>query len=133
MCGVCLAVLVGCGGGSGDFVGEKFETAPVSGVIKVDGTPFAGLVEFVPNSKGGRIASDNSGSDGSFTMGTYDDTDGVVPGEYKVQISVDITSPTPAPAVEDYVVTVIPAGTDALEIDLKSTQGMADPLLSPNP
>ncbi|TWT63686.1 hypothetical protein [Rubinisphaera italica] len=131
-----LIFSVGCGGGS-SFKGEKYPTAPVSGILKIDGKPFGpAVIEFVPVEKNDklRIASGQVADDGSFKVGTYDKTDGVIPGSYKVEITVDITSSAKLPAVEEEKIKIEAAGNESLEINMTSSKGNApaDSLLSPD-
>lgn len=85
LAGVIL-IFSGCGGG-----------ASVTGTAKLeDGTPLtAGEVEFNPITAEGGGDSDEAapvpavgtiGEDGTFTLGTYSETDGAAPGKYKVLI-----------------------------------------------
>lgn len=69
-------VLVGCGDDS---------LAPVSGVVLLDGEPLPrGTVRFTPSS--GRGASGEIRSDGTFTLGTYGESDGALIGWHKVAV-----------------------------------------------
>jgi hypothetical protein len=81
---VMLLLLAGCGDGRPSLV-------QVSGVVKVDGNPVEGaIVSFVPISegKGGykRPSDGVTDASGKFTIGTYDKTDGIPTGKYKVGI-----------------------------------------------
>ncbi len=133
---VCLFSLstIGCGGGSSDV--DRLETVPVKGTLKLDGQPFGpATVELHgadPSAKT-KIASGQADDTGSFVLGTYDKDDGVVPGKYKVLVTVDIASDKQLPAYKELVVTIDPDGNDALELNLESTKGVSDPLLNPNP
>lgn len=127
---------LGCGdSGSGKFLGEKQETVPVSGVVNVDGQPFAnGILELMPKSDNTRIASSPTDGSGRFKLGTYGKADGVIPGEYTVKLTVDMTSTTPAPTIEEHIVEIGSDGNNSLALELKSkTAGAAvsDPLLAP--
>ena len=81
-------LLTGCGGGA-----EKVETAPVSGTITKDGTPVTGgTVTFIPiaekeGAKVGKPATGNVGSDGTYTLKTYEDGDGAAIGKHNVAYS----------------------------------------------
>jgi len=63
-------------------------TVPVNGaVLFEDGKPCAGAsIRFVPTS-GGREASGYTGSDGTFSLNTFSQGDGAIPGEYAVVIT----------------------------------------------
>lgn len=132
---ICLFSLVSLGcGGSDSPDPNRLETAPVKGVLKIDGQPFGpATVELrgADPSVKTRIASGQADKNGNFVLGTYGDDDGVVPGKYKVFVTVDITSEKPLPASEEHFVTIEAAGNEALEIDLKSTKGSSNPLLAP--
>ena len=72
-------VLSGCGGRG---------TAPVQGVVTLDGTPVAGAtVLFMPDGQdGSRPASGFTSSDGTFRLTTYQADDGALPGKYRVVV-----------------------------------------------
>jgi hypothetical protein len=81
---VSLLLLGGCGDGRPSLV-------QVTGVVKVDGNPVEGaIVSFVPmtDSKDGykRPSAGVTDASGKFSVGTYDKTDGIPPGKYKVAI-----------------------------------------------
>lgn len=135
---ICLCffslIALGCGGSDSSDV-DKLDTVPVKGTLKLDGQPFGpATVELMgtDTSTKTKIASGQADDSGSFTLGTYDKADGVVPGKYKVLITVDITSDKKLPAYKEIIVTIDSAGNDALELNLESTKGLSDPLLNPN-
>ena len=79
--GVCVVGLLGCGNSG------QLETAPVKGRVMYLGFPIhVGSLLFVPTA-GGPSAQGMIDKDGNYVMGTYDETDGVPPGEYKVMIT----------------------------------------------
>ena len=81
------AVLSGCGGGDAN---ER--TVPVSGTLTVEGKPVAkGTIHFHPAK--GRPAS-GIVKDGKFTLSTYGEDDGVIPGKNKVALDVVEEVPT---------------------------------------
>lgn len=86
------AALAGCGSG-------QLDTAPVSGKVSFNGAPVpGGTISFYPiGGEGGesRPASGVIKPDGTFTLTTYTDGDGAVPGKYNVGFS-----PPPTPEVE---------------------------------
>lgn len=62
-------------------------TAPVHGKVTLNGEPVkSGSLVFVPTG-GGKSAQGNIESDGTFTMGTYKETDGAIVGTHKVMIT----------------------------------------------
>jgi hypothetical protein len=81
----CLAAfalvpfLVGCGG---------VRPAKVTGILTLNGQPVEGAtVQFVPVKEGGRPATGLTKADGGFSLTTFEDQDGALPGEYKVVIT----------------------------------------------
>ncbi|QDU09775.1 carboxypeptidase-like regulatory domain-containing protein [Gimesia aquarii] len=80
-----ILLLQGCGGAE--------DTRParnvVSGVVTYNGTPVEeAIVVFRPAEQaGGQTANGRTNAEGAFTMGTFEGTDGVVAGDYKVMIS----------------------------------------------
>lgn len=85
----CFAIgavlfLQGCGGPE--------DTRParnvVSGVVTYKGEPVEeAIVVFRPSEAGGQTANGRTDSEGVFTMGTFEGSDGVVAGDYTVMIS----------------------------------------------
>ncbi|MGD9127615.1 MAG: hypothetical protein PVH19_09575 [Planctomycetia bacterium] len=74
----CLATLTGCGDGRPDRV-------PVSGQVLIDGKPLTyGTVRVIPQNA--RAATGTIQPDGSFKLTTFEDGDGVVPGEHVMVI-----------------------------------------------
>jgi hypothetical protein len=83
-----LAVTAGCG---------KSKMSAVSGAVTLDGKPLAGAsVHFVPEGSG-KDATAETDKDGQFTMSTLQPGDGVLPGTYKVVISMPLGTPDPTP------------------------------------
>lgn len=77
---VALA-LIGCGKS-----GHELDTAPVTGIVKIDGTPAtSGFINVVPSK--GRMARGTIESDGSFTLSTYSDGDGAQIGTHAVTVT----------------------------------------------
>ena len=65
---------------------DRLETVAVYGKVTYKGEPLpSGSVIFVPVS-GGPTAEANIESDGKYSLGTYEKTDGVPPGEYDVMV-----------------------------------------------
>lgn len=87
----CVLMLSGCGNG------QKSVTK-VSGKVTFDGKPVTGgVITFAPigSADAGKPASGSVKSDGTFTLTTYTDGDGVVPGKHSV------TFTPPAPEVKE--------------------------------
>jgi hypothetical protein len=134
LCGL----LSGCGGGGG---GDRLPTAPVSGTVTLDGQSFGpGLIEFLPagatDPTKSRMASGQVDASGNFVMGSYDATDGVVPGQYMVRLtsgSDDPNMPGPEVTIQQFTLTVPEDGQKNLAVTL--TKGKASKggtgLLSP--
>lgn len=80
--GMAVISLAGCGNRAG-----RQQTAPASGVVTLDGKPVPqGSLLFVPVVPG-PPGQANLKPDGTFVAGTYEATDGLIPGEYRVAIS----------------------------------------------
>ncbi|TWT97541.1 hypothetical protein Pla108_16930 [Botrimarina colliarenosi] len=77
----------GCGDG-------RFETAPVSGVVTLDGKPVThGAVIFTPEQ--GWPAHGELDSEGRFTLKTYEPGDGAIVGEHQIAV-VSMTEDDPS-------------------------------------
>jgi hypothetical protein len=81
-CGLLGVVLVaGCAGQAGS------SPVPVNGTVTVGGKPVVGaMVEFQPESPGGKPAFGTVEADGTFRLTTNTAGDGAMPGKYKVTI-----------------------------------------------
>ncbi len=99
---ICTASLLttGCGGGPED---DRPARTAVSGTVTHNGEPVdEAVIAFVPvDQTAGRNANGRTNAEGVFQMGTFEGTDGVVPGEYKVMITKFETSETPEALPED--------------------------------
>ncbi len=134
LCCTLISLSVGCGSDN------RLETATVSGKVSYNGDPLAiGSLLFVPVG-GGPSAQANIEPDGSYSMGTYELTDGAIPGEHKVMITA-ITAPGGSGLPEDAVgndgapVSVIPEHFGNLEksglvITVKSGKNNVDFVLT---
>ncbi len=110
---VLLSTLTGCGDGHP-------ARSLVTGTVSYNGKPISiGSLVFVPVG-GGPSAQGKVARDGSYEMGTFDEDDGVIPGNYKVMI-VALTSSGGSGLPEDEVkannepVSVIPEWYGDLE------------------
>lgn len=75
---VLLVAIGGCSDG-------RPVRVPVSGQVVIDGQPVThGAIRFVPD--GARPASGKLGPEGRFTLGTFEDADGAVPGRHRVGV-----------------------------------------------
>jgi len=113
---------------------DRLDTVPASGTLTLDGSAYGpAILDLLPLSKSGersRSASARVNDDGSFVVGTYEDDDGIVPGDYSVRLN-QLDSAVAAPNVEDYQFTIGQDGNKNLTIDLKSRKGDAGTLMSP--
>ncbi|MEQ8849256.1 hypothetical protein [Botrimarina sp.] len=76
---VVAPLLAGCSDG-------RPKRYKVSGKVVIDGQPMkAGLVQVLP--EGNRPAAGAVAEDGTFTLGSYELNDGVVPGTHKVAVN----------------------------------------------
>jgi arylsulfatase A-like enzyme len=104
------------------------DVVPVTGIITLDGQPLAGAhVVFFPSS--GRPAVGVTDDSGRFTLSTYEETDGALPGRHNVAIQFDATRPdrrliVPAkysnPETSGFRVQVKPGGANEFAFDLRS-------------
>jgi hypothetical protein len=86
--GLALVAIAGCGGGDAD----ELPTVRVSGILTVEGKPVSqATVHFVPAK--GRPAT-GIVKDGKFTLTTYNEGDGVIPGKNRVSVEVVEEVPT---------------------------------------
>jgi hypothetical protein len=85
---VIAAVILGnvSGCSSDDGIGTRY---PVNGKVTLKGEPVAkGTVTFTPTDQGGgRTATGDLQSDGSYTLTTATPRDGALPGKYRIAIS----------------------------------------------
>lgn len=126
------ALVAGCSKSSDNV--DRLETVPASGKLTLDGTAYGpATLDLLPLSKAGersRSASAKVGDDGSFVVGTYEEDDGIVPGDFSVRLNL-LDSAMAAPNVEDFQFTVGNDGNEDLTIDLKSKKNDAGTLMSP--
>ncbi|MBN2578298.1 MAG: hypothetical protein JXB10_04840 [Pirellulales bacterium] len=72
-------LLAGCGDG-------RPKRVPVSGQVLIDGRPLeVGFIRVVPQT--GRTATGVLGPGGRFTLKTYEDNDGCLPGTHRLEVS----------------------------------------------
>jgi hypothetical protein len=75
------------------------ETFPVSGTVRFEGKPLAGggSIRFAPlDENASREAGGDIAKDGTYLLRTYGESDGAIPGKYRVEI---IQNPILQPAV----------------------------------
>ena len=66
-------------------------TVPASGVVTLDGKPVEGAqVVLLPANEGTTGAFGTTDASGRFSLRAYDEKDGAIPGDYKVQVSKTI-------------------------------------------
>lgn len=104
-CILCLAA-IGCSQG--------VDLAPVRGTVTFEEQPITcGTISFYPE-EGGRPATGEIGSDGTYTLSTFRPGDGAIVGEYKVAIEakkVDSNMPVPKSLKEE----IANAGTEQIQ------------------
>ncbi|HJQ81618.1 MAG TPA: hypothetical protein VJ828_16770, partial [Lacipirellulaceae bacterium] len=85
---IALAALTGCGSDGPTLI-------PIRGEVLYKGTPLRnvpqGLVKYLPKSDDARQASGRIQPDGSFVLTTFQNADGVTPGEYHVIVTAYTT------------------------------------------
>ena len=83
----CLLATLGCGSRGSHLP----KTVPASGVVTLDGKPVDGAqVVLAPAGAGATGAFGVTNSSGHFSLRAYDEKDGAIPGDYKVQVSKTI-------------------------------------------
>lgn len=120
LAGLALLTALGCGEG-------RPERVPASGRVLIDGLPLEhGFVQVVP--EGDRPATGQLGPGGRFTLTTFEENDGVVPGRHPAAViaveSIDGTSQRwhapkkyMSPETSELFIEVTEP-TDALELNL---------------
>jgi hypothetical protein len=89
-----LPLLVGCGGSG------TAPTARVSGVITYNGQPVGDVsVTFTPTD--GRPANGITNEDGEFTLSTFGNNDGAVPGTHTVTLATGAEEEVPMPGTPE--------------------------------
>jgi hypothetical protein len=82
LAGLTVVAVLGCGQKS------PLDTVPISGTVKLDGTPVEGAkVVFAPTSTTGSAASGVTDSSGRYELTTLTPGDGALAGSYVVMIS----------------------------------------------
>ena len=82
--------LLGCG--------SKDQTVSTEGIVTLDNQPIEGaVVTFIPDDERARAASALSDSDGRFSLTTFSDGDGAIPGGYRVIVRKRDPMPEPQP------------------------------------
>jgi hypothetical protein len=89
-----LLLALGCNSGGSQLP----KTVPASGVVTLDGKPVDGAqVVFVPAAEGATGAFGTTNASGYFSLRAYEQKDGAIPGEYKVQVSKTVEVKLNAP------------------------------------
>lgn len=123
---LAVVILAGCGGGAD--TGDRLGTVAVSGNATLDGKPFGpGVIEFISTAQGENVKTRNGlgqvQDGGAFVAGSYEEDDGLAPGEYMVHIMPDSADPNALHIpVAPFTVTISDAGTSELKVDLVSSQ-----------
>jgi len=97
---VCFLVVLASGCGRG---GGKLNPVVAEGVLTwEDGKPVSqATIVFLPNDPQGKQASGLTGKDGAFTLTTYNQNDGAVPGDYKIIVTKGSASVAETPQEKD--------------------------------
>jgi hypothetical protein len=83
--GLALSLTCAALAGIGGCGNSNSKLAPVQGIVRLDGKPLAsGKVLFQPAA--GRGATGAIRSDGTFTLGTYSESDGAIIGQHQVAV-----------------------------------------------
>jgi hypothetical protein len=93
-------VLAGCGNAG---VGPKPKPVfKISGKITLNGAPVANaMVSFSPKAENQPAATGRTGTDGKYTLTTYDPGDGAAAGDYVVLVTKSTVSSTAGPPAHD--------------------------------
>jgi hypothetical protein len=122
-----LVVCVGLAGCGSDDTKNRLKTVPVSGTVTLDGEVFGpGTLSFTPQSAGERMrmAIGKVDASGNFVAGSYEEDDGIVPGEYLVKGQED-TAIDPSAALKTTPGVKVKIGEEGepnLEIALKGSE-----------
>ena len=100
-CAMVLCFLVAMESGCGSS--GKPKPVAAEGVLTwEDGKPVTqATVVFLPDDPKGKQASGLTGKDGSFTLTTYNQDDGAVPGDYKIIVTKGLNSAGETPQEKD--------------------------------
>jgi hypothetical protein len=87
--------------GCGPDTSHLPKTVPASGIVTLDGKPVEGAqVVLVPAGDGAHGAFGTTDASGSFSLRAFEQKDGAVPGEYKVQVSKTVEVKLKGPPVD---------------------------------
>jgi hypothetical protein len=91
-----LGLVFGCGGPSGP---PRPQTVPASGMVMLDSKAVEGAeVALIPTKEDGFPARGRTDAAGKFTLSSFGQADGAVPGEYRVTVTLTkSTGPAPDP------------------------------------
>jgi len=85
---VMLAFWAGCR----EAANSAGNTVPAAGVVTLNGAPVTNAqITFSPRGQSGKAAFASTDGSGRFTLSTFADGDGAVPGEYDVAITKTVT------------------------------------------
>ncbi|HEY2411838.1 MAG TPA: carboxypeptidase-like regulatory domain-containing protein [Pirellulaceae bacterium] len=90
---VVIMAAAGCGSGGGNLP----KTVPAMGVVTLDGKPVDGaqVVLVPPVGAGAKGAYAVTNSSGHFSLRAYEEKEGAIPGDYKVQVSKTVEEKLP--------------------------------------
>jgi hypothetical protein len=86
-----LAAAAGCGGDKPKW--QRPKPVHAGGVVRLNGQPLESALVTFTNPTLGVSASGRSDAEGKFTLTTFEQGDGAVPGKYKVSVSKVIAPP----------------------------------------
>jgi hypothetical protein len=76
----------------------------VEGRVLIDGMPLGGAtVTFIPRTAEGRRAQGETGGEGNFLLTTFQENDGVLPGDYKITVTLPSQAKDRPPVQNDVV------------------------------
>jgi hypothetical protein len=92
-----------CSNGESDQWKEgRKSTTPVSGTVTLDGKTIDGAIVLFRSESAGLTANGRTDAQGRFTLSTYENGDGAVPGTYTVSVSKIEHKVTPDPKGEPF-------------------------------
>jgi hypothetical protein len=89
---LCVAAIVSLAGGCSPSLPPKPKTYPVHGTVSLNGSPIhGGHIEFKPVDPAHVLAGQGQISkDGAYKAFVFVDQDGLVPGEFEIEIETDM-------------------------------------------
>jgi hypothetical protein len=126
---LCCSVFLGCS----EAGPERLPTVPAGGMVMLEGDLVGeATLDFIPTAAGTEICSATAqvAADGTFTVTTYDEGDGIVVGSYNVKVTFPIENASP-PNIAPFELTIAAGGDADLLINLTPQKGTKGTLMSP--